>query len=155
MSVSPQMMQMMLARQQAAGASPAVPPGAQPAAAAPQGSAAPMGAPMATPNPQQGKQEHASVLVHIAMQMLEQALPGFGSQSEEGHAVIRTLDTLARKFGKRDTGDLVPAEIMSMVRNMPQMGGGSPVQKMLIQQMQRGNMPAPGGQPPQAPPQGG
>jgi len=100
-----------------------------------------MAAPMATPQPQHGRQEMGSVQVHIAMQVLERALPMFGSQSKEGAAIIRVLSSLSKDFGHRDTGDLVPAEIMSMVQGMSQQGGGTPVQRQLLQQMQGGNNP--------------
>jgi hypothetical protein len=97
---------------------------------------------MAAPQPQQGRTELGTVQVHIAMQILERALPMFGSTSKEGTAIIRTLSTLSRDFGQRDTSDLVPAEVMSMVQGMGQQGGGAPVQRQLLQQMQRGNNPA-------------
>ena len=113
-----------------------------------------MGSPMAAPQNANGKLEAARVNIHLAMNMLEQALPAFGSETTEGKAIIRTLSSLAKDFGKKDAGDLVPAEIMSMVRSMPQMGGGSPVQRALIQQMQHGNMPPQQPGPPGAPPPG-
>lgn len=122
------------------------PPGTSPTGMAPQGGA-PMAAPMATPTPPAGRQETARAHVNIAMTMLEQALPAFGTQTPEGAAILKVLSSLAKDFGQKDSSDLVPAQIMEMVRGMPQMGGGSPVQQQLIKQMQAGQQ---GGQPPQA-----
>lgn len=105
-----------------------------------------MAAGMTTPQQQAGRQTMGHVQVQIAMQVLEQALPLLGSGSKEGAAVIRSLDSLAKTFGNKDNGDLVPAQLVSMMQQMPQMGGGSPMLRQLMAQMQRG------GQPPQAPP---
>jgi len=92
------------------------------------------------------------------MNMIEEALPAFGSESDEGDACIKALGILRKIAGKRDSSDLVPAEVMQMVRQLPQMGGGTDVQRMILQQMQRGGaggspqMP-PGGQPQMQPQQ--
>jgi hypothetical protein len=102
---------------------------------------------MTVPQEKDGAKEAARVSVHIAMIMLEQALPAFGSETKEGKAILSHLSGLARTFGERDSSDLVPAEVMQMVKNLPQVGGGTDVQKMLMQMMSQ-----PGGQ---APPQGG
>lgn len=96
---------------------------------------------MAKPQDKAGLKEAAKINVHIAMNMLEQALPVFGSESKEGKAILRHLSGLAKDFGENDSSDLVPAEVMQMVKNLPQAGGGTDIQKMLMQQMQ----PAPPG----------
>ncbi len=103
----------------------------------------PGGAPMAKPQQKEGRKEAARVNIHIAMNMLEQALPEFGSESEEGKSVIKILGMLANKFGKQDASDLVPAEILQMNRALPQAGGGTEVQRMLQKQMQGGGQPQP------------
>jgi len=47
-------------------------------------------------------------------------------------------------IAKKDTSDLVPAEILQMVKRMPQMGGGTEVQKQLLKQMSQARaQPAP------------
>ena len=99
--------------------------------------------------------------VHIAMTLLQQALPDLGADTPEGAAVVKALSGLSRLAGKHDNSDLVPAEVMAMVRQMPQMGGGTPVQQELMRQMMAqarggggapgappGGMPAPGAAPP-------
>lgn len=106
---------------------------------------------MAVPEKKDGKIEAARVNVHIAMNMLEQALPVFGSESKEGKAILKHLSGLSKDFGQSDTSDLHPAEIKQLVGQMPQMGGGTDVQKMLMQQMKGGSQQP--GMPPQAQPQ--
>jgi len=135
--VSPQMMQML--RQ--GGGSPAAqqqPPG--------------VGAPgptsqMPQPQKKEGIKEAAMVNVHIAMNMLEQALPVFGTESKEGQKVLDVLRMLGKSFGKQDSGDLVPAEIRQMVASLPQSGGGSEVQRMLMQSAGRPQQQQPQSQP--------
>jgi hypothetical protein len=105
---------------------------------------------MPQPQEKEGLKEAARVNIHIAMNMLEQALPVFGSETKEGKNVLRALTQLAKDFGQNDTSDLVPAEIRQMVSAMPQSGGGSEVQKMLMQQAMQGKQQ----QQPQQPPQG-
>lgn len=108
---------------------------------------------MNVPEPKEGKREAARVNVHIAMNMLEQALPVFGSESKEGKNILKHLSGLAKDFGENDTSDLHPAEIKQMVGQMPQMGGGTDVQKMLMQQHMnpQGQQPQPGAQRPGMP----
>lgn len=113
-----------------------------------------MAAPMSTPTPPAGRQETARAHVNIAMTLLEQALPAFGTQTPEGGAILKVLSSLSKDFGQKDSSDLVPAQIMEMVRGMPQMGGGGPVQQQLIKQMQNGGAGGPPGQPGQSPPGG-
>lgn len=121
----------------------------------PGGGAAPPGvekpgpaSPMPQPQEKEGLKEAARVNIHIAMNMLEQALPVFGSETKEGKNVLKALNQLSKDFGDSDTSDLHPAEIRQLVGAMPQSGGGSDVQKMLMQQAQKQG----GGQPQQQPP---
>jgi len=120
-------------------------PGAPLPMGAPDPGAGPAAAPMAKPQNKDGLKEAARINVHIAMNMLEQALPAFGSESKEGKAILRHLSGLAKDFGEHDAGDLVPAEVAQMVKSLPQAGGGTDVQKMLMQQMQQPQAPAAGG----------
>jgi hypothetical protein len=105
------------------------------------GAPGPAAAPMAEPQKKDGKEEKAALHVHIAMNMLEQALGAFGSESKQGKVILATLTKLGATFGENDTSDLMPAEIKSMVGAMPQMGGGSE-QQQKIMQMMKGNQPA-------------
>lgn len=139
MSASPEAIQAMLRQRQGAGAQPGAQPGGQPQAAPGTPRSGPA-SPMPQPQEKEGLKEAARVNVHIAMNMLEQALPVFGSETKEGKDVLKVLNMLARSFGDNDTSDLHPAEIRQMVGAMPQSGGGTDVQKMLMRS-------AAGGQP--------
>ena len=108
----------------------------------------PAGTPMAKPQEKEGLKEAARVNVHISMNMLEQALPVFGSESKEGKSILKILNMLSKEFGDQDASDLVPAEILQMNKSLPQAGGGTEVQRMLQQQMMQG------GAKPQGQPQG-
>lgn len=109
----------------------------------------PGGTPMAKPQEKEGMKEAARVNIHIAMNMLEQALPPFGSESKEGKAVLKILGMLSKEFGKQDASDLVPAEVLQMNKALPQAGGGTDVQRMLMQMQKQGG----GAQPQQPQPQ--
>ena len=80
------------------------------------------------PQDKKGLKAAAATNVHIAVNMLEEALPAFGSESAEGGKILAALKSLSSMVAKRDTSDLqeVPAEILQMVRRMPQMGGWNP-----------------------------
>ena len=93
---------------------------------------------MAKPQEKEGLKEAARVSIHIAMNMLEQALPVFGSESKEGEQILKILAMLSKGFGKRDASDLVPAEVLQMNKSLPQAGGGTEVQRMLQQMQQQG-----------------
>jgi hypothetical protein len=98
---------------------------------------------MSGPQDKKGLKTAALTNVHIAVNMLEEALPAFGSESPEGQKIIRALGIVGPLVAKKDNSDLVPAEILSMVRRLPQMGGGSNVQRQILQQMMsaKGNAP--------------
>lgn len=85
--------------------------------------------------------------LHIAQNMVEQALTAFSPEDKEYKVCLKILTALAPMAAKNDSSDLVPAEVMRMVGQMPQMGGGTDVQRMILQQMNK-----PQGQ--QQPPQG-
>lgn len=82
----------------------------------------PVSSPMSTPQSNEGDKQGAMAQVQMATKILEQTLAAFGSQSEEGGAVLKALGILGKKFGATaDKGrDLIPAEIMNMVSSMPQ-----------------------------------
>jgi hypothetical protein len=104
----------------------------------------PAAAPFSKPQDKQGLKAAARTNLHIALNMLEEALPAFGGESPEGQKISRMIGELGKLFGKHDDSDLVPAEIMHMVRQLPQMGGGTDVQRKILQQMQQ-QQPAPQG----------
>ena len=114
-----------------AGATPPTP--ASPAAPAEQqNEAPPMASPMTTPEPKAGNKEGARINVQMAMDLLQQSLPAFGSDSEEGKAILEIMKKLGSAFGAREaqTRELVPAEILQMISTLPQAGGASPEQRI-------------------------
>jgi hypothetical protein len=121
--------------------------------AAAQTNTPPVTAPMATPQPQEGSQQAAMVNMTMAMDLLEASLASFGSESEEGQALLSSLSNLSRKFGasKKKTEGLIPAEIMQMMQTLPQAGGGSPQAKAMNAPPPM-PMPQGGGMPPPPPP---
>lgn len=145
MSVPPQIMQQMMGpgggMPKPGGAQPpGMPPGTSPGQP-PGGQGGPAAAPMSTPQQKKGLQAAAATNCHIAVNMLEEALPAFGSESPEGQKILKALQSLSSLVSKRDSSDLVPAEILQMVRRLPQMGGGTNVQQQILKQMQQPQPP--------------
>lgn len=97
------------------------------------GGGAPAGGPMTTPQPKEGLMQAATVNISMTFQLLEQALGVFGSQSEEGKAILSALKTLTGQFGedRQKADSLIPAELMQLVQSIPGMGGGQPAQKAM------------------------
>lgn len=155
MSVPPEVMQRMMAQQGGGGAPP--PGGPAPAGGMPAGGGgvpsgglghqSPAGSPTAAPQDKKGLKAAAMSNLHIAQNMLEQALTAFGPEDKEYKVILKCLNSMAPLAADKDNSDLVPAEVMRMVGQLPQMGGGSDIQRMIMQQMKQG------GQPPGAPPQ--
>ena len=150
MSVPSEVIQKALAGGGAGGAGAAGMPGAGAAAGGPAGGSAavkpPSAGPMSSPQEKKGLKAAAMVNVHIAMNMLEEALPALGSENEHGSVILKALTMLAKITGKRDSSDLVPAEVMQMNSRLPQMGGGTEAQKMIRQMIsQQGMKPPPQG----------
>jgi hypothetical protein len=103
----------------------------------------PAAAPMATPQPEEGKKQGASAQIHMAIAILEQTLSSFGSGSEEGEAVLKALTTLGHQFGsEREKGrELIPSEIMNLMSTLPQGAGAPPPQAQPKPGMAPGGMP--------------
>ena len=142
MPVDPKLMQLIAGGAGKSGppSAPTPGPGGMPAGAAP----------MATPQPAQGEKQQGMISVTLAMDLLEQALPSIGSESEEGRTVLTCLSALSKKFGhsRPKSEGLVPAELMQMMQSLPQAGGMSPEAKAMGQKpMQMPGMPPAGGPP--------
>lgn len=101
----------------------------QPGGGMPPGMGAPASAPMSTPQPNAGEKQAAMAQVQMAMDVLERALPGLGSETEEGQAIINVLGSLSKSFGgaqRAKSKELVPAEIQNMLAALPKGAGGAP-----------------------------
>lgn len=94
---------------------------------------APGGAPMATPQQPKGLQQQQKVHVMMSMDLLAQAIPALGPNTEEGQSVMKALQILSKQFGKTQdkSRELVPAEILQLLSALPQAGGGSPGAKAM------------------------
>ena len=117
------------------------------AGAGPDSGVPPMPSPMSTPEPKMGSKAAANINIQMAMDLLEQSLPALGSESEEGQQIMKSLGSLHRMFGKRESKnrELMPAEIMQMMQTLPQAGGATPQQRSMAQ------APMPGMQQPPLP----
>ena len=95
----------------------------------------PMGAPMSTPEPKLGNKEGALVNIGIVIDMLEQSLPAFGADSEEGKVVMDAISKLNKMLGgrKSSVNELQQAEIMQLMQTLPQAGGATPDGRALAQ----------------------
>jgi hypothetical protein len=104
-----------------------------PVSAQAEGNVPPVTAPMATPQPMEGQQQSAMINITMAMDLLESSLASFGSESEEGQTILNSLSSLSRKFGasKKKAEGLIPTEIMQLMQNLPQAGGGTPQAKAM------------------------
>lgn len=82
---------------------------------------------MATPEPKMGTRESALVNLNMATDLIEQALPGLGSESPDGQKAVMALRALSGILGprKQQVGELQPAEILQMIQSLPK-GMGPP-----------------------------
>ena len=64
---------------------------------------APMASPMTTPEPQEGNMEQARLNVMMALDMLQNALTEFGTESEEGMVLSKIVSDIASEFGERES----------------------------------------------------
>lgn len=107
-------------------------------AAGPAPGGAPVTSPMTTPQPNEGARQAAQVDVALALDLLEKALPHFGSETEEGKSLLSALSGLSRKFGqaRSKAQGLIPAELKQLIQSQqasPELqamqgggGGGAP-----------------------------
>jgi len=67
-----------------------------------------------------GNKEGALVNISMAMDLIEQALPSLGSESEEGQKALAAIRSLTGLIGPRKgkTNELQQSEIMQMLQNL-------------------------------------
>jgi hypothetical protein len=93
----------------------------------------PMAAPMSTPEPKMGSKESAMLNLSMAMDLLNQSLPGIGVGSKEGKQVLDAIRVITGILGpdKERTDELQPTEILNMLQTLPQAGGATPESKAM------------------------
>ena len=103
----------------------------------------PASAPMTTPEPKMGNREGALINLSMAQDLIEQALPSIGSDSEEGRAALAAITAINKVLGPRKskTKELQQSEILQMLQNLPQAGGGTPEGRAMAQAPAIPNMP--------------
>jgi hypothetical protein len=118
-------------------------PSAAPEPSMSDASTPPMSAPMSTPEPKMGNKEGALVNISMAMDLIEQALPSLGSESEEGQKALAAIRSLTGVLGqkKQKTGELQQSEIIQMLQNLPQAGGATPEGRAMSQAPAVPNLP--------------
>lgn len=128
MSVPPDLMKLI-----AGGGGTGTSPGPNPMQAAAPGNTAPAGGPMSSPQPKEGLSQAAMVNVSMVFKLLEQSLQVFGSQSEQGKAILSALKTLTGQFGqdRAKSESLIPAELMQLIQSVPGAGGGPPASQAM------------------------
>jgi hypothetical protein len=110
----------------------------------------PMASPMSTPEPKMGTKEAALINISMAMDLLEQSLPAFGSESVEGQKALNAIRQLSGLIGPRKgkTNELQQSEILQMLQTLPQAGGATPEGRAMAQAPMPGMPPSGGGMPP-------
>ena len=118
-------------------------PSAAPEPSMSDASTPPMSAPMSTPEPKMGNKEGALVNISMAMDLIEQALPSLGSESDEGQKALAAIRSLTGVLGqkKQKTGELQQSEIIQMLQNLPQAGGATPEGRAMSQAPAVPNLP--------------
>ena len=141
MPADDQMMSLLNAQQGGAGAIP--PPEQGMSQGVSDSSTPPMASPMSTPEPKIGNKEGALVNISMAMDLIEQALPSIGSETDEGQKALMALKTLSGILGPRkgNVRDLQQSEIIQMLQNLPKAGGGTPEGQAMSQAPVVPNMP--------------
>jgi hypothetical protein len=78
---------------------------------------APVGVGMTTPQENEGAQAEADTKVALALELLSQALPAYGAESDKGKPLMKSIESLQRAFGvKLDASrKLIPAELKMMM----------------------------------------
>jgi len=97
--------------------------------------APPMASPMSTPEPKMGSKEAALINISMAIDLLEQSLPAFGSVSDEGKKTLNAIRVLSGLIGQKKgkTDELQQSEILQMLQTLPQAGGATPEGRAIAQ----------------------
>ena len=102
---------------------------------------------MTLPTPNRGAQANSFAQVKAALDILERALPGIGSESESGSKLLRIITDLAKMVPPGSTSQGVQNQTLQNL--MMQQRQEQPMQAAL-RQMAPGGAPAPAAPPPAA-----
>lgn len=136
MAVAPDKLMEMIRSQRDSATPSGVPPAPEtPTLGMSDSSSPPMSAPMSTPEPKMGNREGAMVNLSMAMDLLKQALPAIGADSEEGKKLLSAIRMVTGVLGpKQDQASaLQSSEILQMLQTLPQAGGATPEGKAMSQ----------------------
>lgn len=88
----------------------------------------PMASPMSTPEPKMGSKEGALVNLSMALDLIQQAIPALGHDSDDGKKALVAAKALNGLLGpsKPRTSELQPAEILQLLGSLPQAGNVTP-----------------------------
>lgn len=83
---------------------------------------------MSTPEPKMGSKEGALVNLSMALDLIQQAIPALGSDSDKGKQAMAAAKALNGLLGpsKSRTEELQPAEIMQLLGSLPKAGNVTP-----------------------------
>ena len=115
------LMELMSKGKGGANAGPAPTPTPAPMDAMSDAGTPPIASPMSTPEPKMGSQEGAMINLSMAMDLIEQALPALGSESEQGQKALAAIRSLTGVIGPRKgkTNELQQSEILQMLQSLP------------------------------------
>jgi hypothetical protein len=97
-----------------------------------------------------GNKEAALINISMAIDLLEQSLPAFGSVSEEGKKTLNAIRALSGLIGQKKgkTDELQQSEILQLLQTLPQAGGATPEGRAMAQAPIPGMSPQGGMSPP-------
>ena len=80
---------------------------------------------MAQPQPKAGLQAAAHAKIQMAIDLVEQSIAAFGSESPEGQTLLKCATALGKTFGEQRTKgrELIPAEMKLLLQSQ---GAGGP-----------------------------
>jgi hypothetical protein len=82
---------------------------------------------MVSPQARKGDLLVGKTQVRMAMNVLGQALTKLGTDTPEGKRVLSTLNSLSHEFGDIVSNDLVPSQILELVRGEASLQKGQPI----------------------------
>ena len=79
---------------------------------------------MAIPTSRAGAKAAARIQVHLALNVLGKALTSFeDNEDDEAKEILHVMNSLVSKFGDTPEKELVPAQIMQLVKSEPALSG--------------------------------